>query len=101
VKYDARTDVENTQREAFLGWLTRSTVEDLKRCGEDKEKLGTAVFLFLNRAYEAHLDADLIVDLLGAKPGSILDAAELSSTAEAFVLDQYELLDPTICSVYE
>jgi hypothetical protein len=48
----------------------------------------------LNRAYEAHLDGDDVVALLGTGKPNIMDEAGYAGSDQETVLAEYELLDP-------
>jgi hypothetical protein len=101
MKFDARKDNDDLKRIEFKDWLTKETVNDLKRSEGKPEELKSCIFLFLNRAYEAHLDPDEIVNMLGVDQTSILELANLEGADEQIVLKSYELLDSTISQVHE
>jgi hypothetical protein len=101
MKYDDRSEGDPARREQFVAWLAETTVNDFVRCRGNRDQLRTAVFLFLNRAYEAHLDPDLVVDLLGIRSGNVIDAAGLNKTDQEVVMECYELLDATTFNVYD
>ena len=90
MRFDARTNDDPATRKAFVDWLVSETVSSLQRA----EDVRAAVFLYLNRAYEAHLASDYILDLFGVGPGSILSQAKLSPEKEAEATQAFEALDP-------
>ncbi len=101
MKFDARSTSDSDARAAFIEWLVSETASGLVRSRGDVELLKAPVFLYLNRAYEAHLDPDLIADLIGASERSILDRAGLSDEEEQAVINAYESLVPTIEAMYD
>lgn len=100
MKYDDRSRPDPIRRERFVAWLGETTVNDFIRSRGKNELLRTAVFLFLNRAYEAHLDPDFVVELLGIRPGNIIELAGLDKADEAAVMDCYQLIDATTFHVH-
>jgi hypothetical protein len=88
------------KRNAFVAWLVDETVSAFVRAAGDREALKAAVFLFLNRAYEAGLAADEITDLLGIGPKSAMSRASLSKTDEEAVFAAFDELDELIESVH-
>ena len=80
--------------------LLSETVACLQRGAGNSESLRAAVFLFLNRAYEAGMDPDAICDSLGVMPDSVLKRAGLSPEDEAAILEAYALLDPILEQQY-
>ena len=101
MKYDDRSEADPIRREQFIAWLVETTVNDFVRCRSNRDRLRTAVFLFLNRAYEAHLDPYFVVELLGIRSGNVITSAGLDETDEAVVMECYERLDATTLNVYE
>lgn len=65
VKHDFREQSEGEAAEQFLAWLERETIDMLQRTRDDAEGTKTAIFLFVNRAYEAHLPEEQIGELFG------------------------------------
>ena len=100
MKYDARTEQNTDKHSEFKNWLISETVSGLKKSSGKPEEIKSCIFLFLNRAYEAHLDPDEIVNMLGAATPSIMDLAEYKGADEEAVLSSYELLDPTISQTH-
>jgi hypothetical protein len=87
--------------ETFLEMLLSETSAAMQRSAGDSEALRGVVFLFLNRAYEAGLEPDLICNLLGASEDNVLNRAGLSKKDEAAVMDAYEILDPLLEQRYK
>jgi hypothetical protein len=84
------------EQDALVAELLTQTSADLQRNAGSTDGLRAAVFLFLNRAYEAALEPDLICDLLGVAPDNILNRAGLSKLDEAAVMDAYATLNPIL-----
>jgi hypothetical protein len=101
MKFDARTNEDPKNHEAFIDWLSSETVSGLTRASGDPDALHAVVFLYLSRSYEAHLDPDLICDLLGVHQTSILTRAGLSKSDEAVVTAAYGALDPVLEKQYK
>ena len=55
MKYDFRQQPEGEAADRFLSWLEEETVSYLRRCRGDAEALKSGIFLYVNRAYEAHM----------------------------------------------
>ena len=87
-------------REALIETLLSETAATLRRSAGDVEGIRGVVFLYLNRAYEGGLEADLICDLLGVSQDNILNRAKLSKEDEAAVMDAYDALDPILEQMY-
>jgi len=88
--------------QAAIDKLASETASALSRAAGtgDADALRGAVFLYLNRAYEAKLDPDLICDLFGVSQNNILSQAKLSKGDEAAALDAYAQLDPILEKQY-
>ncbi|RPI78517.1 MAG: hypothetical protein EHM45_06255 [Desulfobacteraceae bacterium] len=99
MKYDSKAQHNELKHSEFKEWLANETVSALIVSKGKPEEIKACVFLFLNRAYEAHLDADEIVELLGIQKPSIIDMAGLQGEDEETVLSSYELLDPVISKI--
>jgi hypothetical protein len=80
--------------------LIAETAATLQRSAGDPECIRAAVFLFLNRAYEAGIEPNVICDLLGVSPDNVLQRAQLARADEAAVLAAYEILDPMLSQQY-
>lgn len=101
MKYDAKSRYNEIKHSEFKEWLANETVSALIVSKGKPEEIKACVFLFLHRAYEAHLDADEIVQLLGIQKPSIIEMAGLLGEDEKAVLSSYELLDPVISKIYQ
>jgi hypothetical protein len=55
MKHDFRAEPSGAAADQFRSWLERETIDCLRRSLGDGEGTKTAIFLFVNRAYEAHL----------------------------------------------
>jgi len=100
MKFDVRSDSSPEKRNAFVAWLVGETALTLTRSAGNPEGLKAAVFLYLNRAYEARLPADEITDLLGIGPASAMSHASLSKKDEESVLAAFDELDELIEAVH-
>ena len=96
MRFDARNNPDPVAKQAFIEWLSGETVSGLQRGPDDRESFRGVVFLYLNRAYEAHLDPDLITDLFGVSPGNVLSRAGMSKAAEAMALEAFAELDAMV-----
>jgi hypothetical protein len=65
VKHDFRRQPEGPEAEQFLAWLEHETVDMLRRTHGDPEGTKTSIFLYVNRAYEAHLTDEQIGAIFG------------------------------------
>ena len=65
MKHDFRDQPEGYEAEQFLTWLERETIEAFQRTRGDEEGTKAAIFLYVNRAYEAHLPEEQIAGLFG------------------------------------
>ena len=100
MEFDDRTSHDPADRLAFIDWLVSEAVSGLLRSRANREALRAVLFLYLNRAYEAHLNPDLIAALIGSSQDCILDRAGLTGDEEEAVLDAYETLAPIIEAMY-
>jgi hypothetical protein len=100
MKFNAHTDKSAAGKETFITWLLNETVSALQRAAGKPEALKAAVFLYLNRAYEAGLSADEITDLFGVQPGNALTCANLGKQDEELVLVAFESMDGLIEAVH-
>jgi len=100
MKFDAHVDSSPERRSAFVSWLSDETTTSLRSAAGDAEALKAAVFLYLNRGYEAGLPPDEITDLLGVGPGSAMSRASLSKEDEEAVLAAFDVLDGLIEKVH-
>lgn len=69
MKFDARKNDSVADLITFVDWLRSETVSGLKRSYGDREGVNAVLFLFANRAYEAHLREDAIWQIAGEAIG--------------------------------
>ena len=100
MNYNVRRDAPSKTKEEFVAWLLDETVSMLQRSAGNGEALKGAVFLFLNRAYEAGIPADQITDMLGIGAKSALSRAALGKEDEQSVLNAFDALDGVVEAVY-
>lgn len=55
MKHDFRTQPTGEAADRFCSWLEQETIEMLRRSYGDAEATKSTIFLFVNRAFEAHL----------------------------------------------
>ena len=60
MKHDFAASTDKAAEDEFLAWLETETINDLKRSYGDGEGTKTMIFLFANRAFEAHMPEPLI-----------------------------------------
>jgi hypothetical protein len=65
MKHDFRNLTDGAEADLFRGWLERETVDSLRRGYGDGEATKAAIFLFVNRAYEAHMSEPEIGAMFG------------------------------------
>lgn len=65
MKHDFTTSTDKAADELFRAWLEAETIDGLKRSYGDGEGTKTMIFLFVNRAYEAHMPETLIGETFG------------------------------------
>ena len=65
MKHDFRENPTGPDADAFLEFLEHETIDLLQRTLGDPEGTKTAIFLYVNRAYEAHLPETHIGSLFG------------------------------------
>jgi hypothetical protein len=63
VKHDLRAHPTGDAAERFRAWLESETIDTLRRSYGDAEQTKSAIFLFANRAYEAHMTNDSVDSL--------------------------------------
>ena len=61
MKHDFRAQPDGENAERFLSWLAQETEHSLRQAGDIK----AAVFLYVNRAYEAHMPEAQISEVFG------------------------------------
>lgn len=65
MKHDFFKDPEGPTADRFLAWMEEETTSLLRRCLGDMEALKGAIFLYVNRAYEANMPDAQIGALFG------------------------------------
>jgi hypothetical protein len=65
LKHDFRREPTGQKAEQFKLWLRDETIKTLNRGHSDMESLKTSMFLFVNRAYEAHMPDQDIAEIIG------------------------------------
>lgn len=65
MKHDFRKQLSGELANAFYSWLEQETIDSLRRSYGDGESTKGAIFLFVNRAYEAHMPETQIGELFG------------------------------------
>lgn len=90
MNYDARTNTSDSDRTAFIQWLTEQTVTELQAARDNETALHTAIKNYVKHALDAHLPFEDIEELLGINEPCIMDLAELSEADEEAVVDMFE-----------
>lgn len=65
MKHDFATSIDKTTEDRFRAWLEAETTDGLKREYGDGEGTKSMIFLFVNRAFEAHMPEPLIGETFG------------------------------------
>jgi hypothetical protein len=65
MKYDFRYGLRGDMADSFCSWLEQVTIESLSRSYGDGEATKAAIFLFVNRAYEARMPESKIGEMFG------------------------------------
>ena len=65
MKHDFASSTDKLADERFLSWLEAETSDGLRRSYGDGDGTKTMIFLFVNRAYEAHMPESLIGESFG------------------------------------
>jgi hypothetical protein len=88
MKHDFATSTDKAADDRFCAWLEAETVDGLKRTFGDGEATKSRIFLFVNRAYEAHMPESLI----GATFGKCIVSAGYREEDEGPAFDLLEFL---------
>ncbi len=88
MNHDFRKQPAGADADRFLAWLERETVDTLKRSRGDVQQTKAAIFLYANRAYEAHLPEAQI----GALFGKCFAGAGLPAEDEETAFDHLEFV---------
>lgn len=65
MKHNFRQQPCGEDAEHFCSWIEQETTDSLRRSVGDGEATKSAIFLFINRAYEAHMPEAQIGQLFG------------------------------------
>ena len=65
MKYDFADSNDDAGAARFIAWIEAETIADLTRTYGDGEGTKTMIFLFVNRAFEAHMPETLIGETFG------------------------------------
>lgn len=65
MKHDFRAQPSGNAADSFCLWLEQETIESLRKAYGDNEATKGAIFLFVNRAYEAHMPESKIGEMFG------------------------------------
>ena len=97
MKCDFRTERDDGKRDEFCTWLRDEVIADLRSNYGDRERTKTALFLFANRACEAHLPDAMIGEIIGVA----VARAGYFEREQAAVFDWVELFVETARRVHE
>jgi hypothetical protein len=65
LKHDFRQQPSGDAAERFRSWHEQETIASLRQAFGNEEATKAAVFLFVNRAYEAHMPESAIAEMFG------------------------------------
>jgi hypothetical protein len=65
MKHNFRTEPSGDAAARFLSWLEEETISSLQRSYGQAEMTESYIFLFVHRAYEAHMSEDQIGEMFG------------------------------------
>ena len=65
MKHDFATSRDKAANDRFVRWLESETTDSLKRTYGNAGATNAAVFLYVNRAFEAHMPEELIAETFG------------------------------------
>jgi hypothetical protein len=65
MKHDFRQQPSGEAAEQFCSWLEQETTASLRHSYGDAEATKSAIFLYVNRAYEAHMPGEQIGKMFG------------------------------------
>jgi hypothetical protein len=88
--YNASTSTSDSERSAFIDWLTAQTVAELQAAHDNEAALHQAVKNYVQHALAAELAFEDIEEILGINEPCIMDLAELSEADEEAVVDAFE-----------
>jgi hypothetical protein len=96
VSFDYQKDDSQDSLQEFVEWLQKETISILSRSKGDTDSIRSAIFLFVNRAMEAHLPDDIIGEVLGV---SIIRGG-LNQAEEELALDEADALFNALENMY-
>ena len=96
MKHDFRKKLSGDEANAFLAWLERETIDLLQRTRDDAEGTKTAIWLYVNRAFQAHMSEQEIGSLFG----TCFVRAGRPEEDEAFAFDMLEFLGEMAARVH-
>jgi hypothetical protein len=97
MKYDLRQDERREGLDQFIEWLQSETMSSLAGSVGNDDAIRAAVFLFMNRALEAHLPERTVGEVLGISAVR----AGLSEAEEEVAFDEADFLAGTLGEMYE
>jgi hypothetical protein len=65
MKHNFQQQPSGEAAERFCSWLEQETTESLRRSLRDEEAIKSAIFLFVNRVYEARMPETQIGEMFG------------------------------------
>lgn len=91
---------QNMPVDGALESLLKESAEQLRGSIGSPERIVLVVGMFLRRAFQAGMTADVVRDLLGITPGCLLDRAALPIIDEAAVVEAYASLEKALAKRY-
>jgi len=80
VKHEFRSDEDSEQANMFREWLENETINGLEKSYGDGEAVKAVIFLFVSRAFEAHMPEKEIAQIFGR---SVVKAGYLETDEDA------------------
>jgi len=97
MKFDKRKNHSGDALNDFLFWLENETTSCLNRSHGNGEMVKACMFLYTNRANEAHLDEELIYQIIG----KCIGRAGYSEQEESYAFDMFEPLHSLALQVHD
>ena len=95
MKYDALTGADEDYF-AFVEWLESETASRLQQAKGDKRAIATAITIYLETGYNAHLTSGELVDFFCVDTPSILDKAGYLEADADMAVELYDEIEPGI-----